>query len=119
MSILSELKKLTGKNSAKVVSEALPDSLTPSGGGGIFVVGEGNYGRLDKTFQEIEDAAKQNLLVVLVRWKDPNYTGSDGNYFSYLSRLSFEYAKSLYTVGFIGSGGGLDFICSNKTDYPA
>ena len=31
MSILSELKKLTGKQSAKVVSEALPDSF---GGGG-------------------------------------------------------------------------------------
>ena len=35
MSILSELKKLTGKQNAKVVSEALPDSI---GGGGLSAV---------------------------------------------------------------------------------
>lgn len=37
MSILSELKKLTGKQNAKVVSEALPDEM--GGGGSLYVFG--------------------------------------------------------------------------------
>lgn len=54
MSILSELKKLTGKNSAKVVSEALPDSLS---GDRFMCTFEDTHTvsgyRCDKTFAEV------------------------------------------------------------------
>ena len=43
MSILSELKKLTGKQNAKVVSEALPDEF---GGSGSLYVFDSNGGTI-------------------------------------------------------------------------
>ena len=65
MSILSELKKLTGKQNAKVVSEALPDST-----GGAFVVSAfvplgSEEPVLDKTYSEILEAYNAKQVVIL------------------------------------------------------
>ena len=77
MSILSELKRLTGKQNAKVVSEALPDEMD-----GSPLVVHDNDGTLDKTMGAIQTAyfrgtpifVEHSLVVQVI----PVYEGKSG-----------------------------------------
>ena len=68
MSILSELKRLTNKHGAKVISEALPDSM--SGGNDAFFVvtasidDDSHSTILDKTANEIIAARDSGKIIV-------------------------------------------------------
>lgn len=83
MSILSELKKLTGKQNAKVVSEALPDEMGGSGDNSFRIAisqvpGPGSNFTKDKTYAEIieaMDAGKQ--LIFNVSFNGNNYVVHD------------------------------------------
>lgn len=69
MSILSELKKLTGKQNAKVVSEALPDSIGSGGGVFVFTITQTSEETnpptfsCDKTHTEIFNAIQNNAVI--------------------------------------------------------
>ena len=70
MSILSELKKLTGKNSATVISDALPDSAGGSKQFVIMVTGidnERESSECDKTWDEILEAVERGDDIK-IRW---------------------------------------------------
>ena len=77
MSILSELKKLTGKQHAKIVSEALPDEM-----GASPLVVHDNDGTLDQTMGAIQTAyfrgtpifVEHSLVVQVI----PVYEGKSG-----------------------------------------
>jgi hypothetical protein len=69
MSILSELKKLTGKQNAKVVSEALPDE---TGGSIAPLICTATNGTFDKTMGEIQEAVLNGRPVLFYVSGDPD-----------------------------------------------
>ena len=99
MSILSELKKLTGKQNAKVVSEALPDGM-----GGAFII-NATRGEFDDpvSYNDIISAISAGKSVML-----RNVKAAEATYFSLKTARDSSYTVEFDYEAFIYSADGPD-----------
>jgi hypothetical protein len=116
MSILSELKKLTGKNNATVVSEALPDSFSSGGGAKVLTLYANSQGGTIFAFKdedctegynyaEAETALKEADVIKVYMYD--SYLGLNCQFFPYKVTLRYgsedDYNATVYCINYTGS----------------
>ena len=93
-----------------MISEALPEQM--SGGGAFIVHEDNNTGVLDKTWQEIYDAALIMPVISIMVDEKENSVGVGHNNLAYISN-----GKG-YVVRFFSEGGGGSYVADDANSYP-
>lgn len=107
--ILEQLRELIGKKNAKMISEAFPEQMS---GGGVFIVHEDENTVLDKTWQEIYDAALVMPVILISAIEKDDAIGVMHNTFAYITN------SKGHVVRFFAETGGRNYTADDANSYP-